>query len=186
MAAEPGAEVGATVEVGRSLVAVADIDHAISAIERSTGANPRACMTLGGLLRSTAVLPVTPGLIAESMAYSMLLPIVGGMVCFLLARNQVRRFSASLPRIPQGREAELSTEPAAVRAYVAGVEQLGYRHVLVYDHVVGADPNVHEGWNRPYDIETTFHEPLVLYGFLAAITSLELVTAHQGLVHEFG
>jgi probable F420-dependent oxidoreductase len=35
---------------------------------------------------------------------------------------------------------------------------------------------VHHGWDRPYDVDTTFHEPLVLYGFLAAITSLELVT----------
>jgi probable F420-dependent oxidoreductase len=47
---------------------------------------------------------------------------------------------------------------------------------LAFDHVVGADPVVHAGWNRPYDIDTTFHEPLVLYGFLAAITTLELVT----------
>ena len=28
----------------------------------------------------------------------------------------------------------------------------------------------------PYDIDTTFHEPFVLYGYIAAITSLELVT----------
>ena len=32
------------------------------------------------------------------------------------------------------------------------------------------------GWDGPYDIDTTFHEPFVLFGFLAAITSLELVT----------
>jgi probable F420-dependent oxidoreductase len=32
------------------------------------------------------------------------------------------------------------------------------------------------GWSRPYDVDTTFHEPFVLFGFLAAITSLELVT----------
>jgi probable F420-dependent oxidoreductase len=35
---------------------------------------------------------------------------------------------------------------------------------------------VHEGWDGPYDIRTTFHEPLVLFGYLAAITDLELVT----------
>jgi probable F420-dependent oxidoreductase len=35
---------------------------------------------------------------------------------------------------------------------------------------------VYEGWDRPYQVETTFHEPLVLFGYLAALTSLELVT----------
>lgn len=64
----------------------------------------------------------------------------------------------------------------AVRAYAQGVEALGYSHILAYDHVVGADPEVHAGFSGPYDVDTTFHEPLVLFGFLAAITSLELVT----------
>jgi probable F420-dependent oxidoreductase len=73
-------------------------------------------------------------------------------------------------------QTELPTDPTSVRAYANGVEALGYNHILSFDHVVGADPAVHQGWNRPYDVDTTFHEPLVLYGFLAAITSLELVT----------
>jgi probable F420-dependent oxidoreductase len=42
--------------------------------------------------------------------------------------------------------------------------------------VLGADPAVHQGWNGPYDIDTTFHEPFVMFGYLAGITSLELVT----------
>lgn len=72
-------------------------------------------------------------------------------------------------------QTELGGDVAAVRAYAAAVEGLGYRHVLAYDHVVGADPAVHQGWSGPYDVGTTFHEPLVLFGFLAAITRLELV-----------
>ena len=63
-----------------------------------------------------------------------------------------------------------------MRAYWQGVEELGFTHILAYDHVVGADPQVHPGWQGPYDIETTFHEPLVMFGFLAGVTSLELVT----------
>ena len=47
----------------------------------------------------------------------------------------------------------------------------------MFDHVVGADPEVHQGWSGPYDIHTTFHEPFVLFGYLAALTSLELVTS---------
>jgi probable F420-dependent oxidoreductase len=35
---------------------------------------------------------------------------------------------------------------------------------------------VHQGWAGPYDINTTFHEPFVMLGYLAAVTSLELVT----------
>ncbi len=73
-------------------------------------------------------------------------------------------------------QTELSVDPATVRAYVAGVASLGYRHVLIYDHVLGADPTVHRDWRGPYDIDTTFHEPLVFFGFLAAVCPLELVT----------
>jgi probable F420-dependent oxidoreductase len=73
-------------------------------------------------------------------------------------------------------QTEIGGDPNVVRAYTAAVEELGYQHVLVYDHVVGADPSVHTGWSGPYDVNTTFHEPFVLFGYLAAITSLELVT----------
>jgi probable F420-dependent oxidoreductase len=73
-------------------------------------------------------------------------------------------------------QTELPTDPETVRAYVRRVEELGYRHFEIYDHVLGADPAVHTGWQGPYDVDTTFHEPLVFYGFLAAITQLELVT----------
>ena len=55
--------------------------------------------------------------------------------------------------------------------------ELGYAHIAVFDHVVGADPAVHRGWSGPYDVHTTFHEPFVLFGYLAALTSLELVTS---------
>ncbi len=73
-------------------------------------------------------------------------------------------------------QTELGGDAAAVRAYALRVSELGYRHVLAYDHVVGADPAVHTGWQGPYDVRTTFHEPFVMFGYLAAITSLELVT----------
>ncbi len=73
-------------------------------------------------------------------------------------------------------QTEIGPDRGAVRAYAQRVEELGFAHVLAYDHVVGADPAVHQGWSGPYDVHTTFHEPLVLYGYLAALTSLELVT----------
>ena len=74
-------------------------------------------------------------------------------------------------------QTELGGDAGAVRAYGERVEELGFNHILVYDHVVGADPAVHTGWNGPYDVHTTFHEPFVMYGYLAAVTrKLELVT----------
>lgn len=73
-------------------------------------------------------------------------------------------------------QTELGGDVGAVRAYAEGIADLGFGHLLAYDHVVGADPAVHRGWRGPYDVATTFHEPFVLFGFLAAITSMELVT----------
>jgi probable F420-dependent oxidoreductase len=73
-------------------------------------------------------------------------------------------------------QTELGGDAGAVRAYAQRAEELGFTHVLAYDHVVGADPAVHTGWDGPYDVRTTFHEPMVLYGYLAAVTSMELVT----------
>ena len=43
----------------------------------------------------------------------------------------------------------------------------GYPHILAYDHVLGADPEDHPPWSGPYDVDTTFHEPFVLFGYLA-------------------
>jgi probable F420-dependent oxidoreductase len=73
-------------------------------------------------------------------------------------------------------QTELGDDVGAVRHYAQGVEQVGYAHVMAYDHVLGADPTAHAPWTGPYDVHTTFHEPFVLFGYLAAITSLEFVT----------
>ena len=73
-------------------------------------------------------------------------------------------------------QTELGGDVGAVRGYAQRAEELGFTHMLAYDHVVGADPAVHQGWDGPYDVHTTFHEPMVLYGYLAAMTAMELVT----------
>lgn len=73
-------------------------------------------------------------------------------------------------------QTEIGADVSAVRAFGRAIEELGYDHVMAYDHVLGADPALHPGWNWPYDIDSTFHEPMVLFGYLAAITDLELVT----------
>src|ERR1700730_10282398 len=73
-------------------------------------------------------------------------------------------------------QTEIGPDVGGVRAYAEQVERLGFTHVLAYDHVLGADPEVHQGWSGPYDVDTTFHEPLVLFGFMAGFTSLEFAT----------
>lgn len=74
-------------------------------------------------------------------------------------------------------QTELGGDVGAVRTYGQRVEELGFAHILAYDHVLGADREVHHGWAGPYDVHTTFHEPLVLFGYLAAVTAtVELVT----------
>src|SRR5579863_4027842 len=73
-------------------------------------------------------------------------------------------------------QTEIGADVGAVRAYAETVEALGFTHVLAYDHVLGADPAAHQGWSGFYDLDSTFHEPFVLFGYLAACTSLEFAT----------
>jgi probable F420-dependent oxidoreductase len=73
-------------------------------------------------------------------------------------------------------QTEIGHDAGAVRAYAEAVAALGYSHVLAYDHVLGADTHVHPDWRGPYDLKSSFHEPFVLFGFLAGFTSLEVVT----------
>ncbi len=56
-------------------------------------------------------------------------------------------------------QTEIGADRGAVRAYAQRVEQLGFSHVLAYDHVLGADPEVHQPWTGPYDVRTTFTSP---------------------------
>lgn len=73
-------------------------------------------------------------------------------------------------------QTELESDAAAIRGYGEAVDSVGYAHVLAYDHVLGADPVAHSPWVRPYDVWTPFQEVFVLFGYLAATTSLEMAT----------
>ena len=75
---------------------------------------------------------------------------------------------------------ELGGNPESVDQIGRAVETLGYDHIVFYDHVVGA---VHENRNPPlwehgpYTDKHPFHDPLVVFGYLAGITKrIELVT----------
>jgi probable F420-dependent oxidoreductase len=75
-------------------------------------------------------------------------------------------------------QTEIGADPAAVRDYAQAAEELGYSHLMVYDHVLGADTSHHADWQGSYTSESMFHEPFVLFGYLAGLTTkLEMVTA---------
>jgi probable F420-dependent oxidoreductase len=74
-------------------------------------------------------------------------------------------------------QTEIGEDPARVRAFAQGVAELGFQHLMAYDHVLGADRERHQHLVGPYRAEHQFHEILVLFGYLAAIVpELELVT----------
>ena len=73
-------------------------------------------------------------------------------------------------------QAELGRDRETVARFAQHVEQLGFAYLVAYDHVVGADRSTRPDWNYSYDSSSQFHEPFVLFGYLAALTSLELVT----------
>jgi len=72
---------------------------------------------------------------------------------------------------------ELRGDPKAVREIGLATEQLGYDHLLVYDHVVGATHDREPKLWGPYTNNDPFHDPFVLFAYLAGITErIELVT----------
>ena len=67
-------------------------------------------------------------------------------------------------------QTEIGADPIAVRDFAQAAEAMGYEHLLVFDHVLGADPSKRESWDRPYSHSDMFHEPFVLFGYLAGVT----------------
>ncbi|MGE0774370.1 MAG: LLM class F420-dependent oxidoreductase [Sphingomonadaceae bacterium] len=78
---------------------------------------------------------------------------------------------------------ELGIDPDPIARLAQGAEGLGYHFLMCSDHVIGADLDSRPDW-RPfngsppvYTIEDAFHEPLTLFGYLAAMTKrIELAT----------
>src|SRR6476469_8257427 len=82
---------------------------------------------------------------------------------------------------------DIGTGPAVVRDYAQAAEGLGYAHLLAPDHVLGANPGAEEGGfdaatsaaaatvNRDYrrvgNTRNAYHDPFVLFGFLAGCTN---------------
>src|SRR3981189_3011095 len=68
-------------------------------------------------------------------------------------------------------QTELRGDPIAVRRIGRAVEDLGFDHLLTYDHVLGAvHANRRRNLTGPYTEHDTFHDPFVIFAYLAGIT----------------
>src|SRR3954471_8136281 len=66
-------------------------------------------------------------------------------------------------------QTEIGADPAMVREYAQTVENLGYAHLLAYDHVLGASVEHRPDWGGASRSEDIFHEIFVLFGDLAPV-----------------
>src|SRR6201996_2884514 len=74
-------------------------------------------------------------------------------------------------------QTDLRGDPVAVRRIGLSTERLGFDHLLGYDHVLGASHDREPKLSGPYTEKDPFHDPFVMFGYLAGITQrIELVT----------
>src|ERR1700676_3445374 len=74
------------------------------------------------------------------------------------------QLGASLPVV------DIGTGPTAVRDYAQAAEGLGYTHLVAPDHVLGVNPAADHGGRRVGTTANAYHDPFVLFGFLAGCT----------------
>ena len=67
-------------------------------------------------------------------------------------------------------QTEIGADSIAVRDYAQAAEGLNCSHILAFDHVLGANRASRPDFRGPYDHNSLFHEPFVLYGYLAGLT----------------
>ncbi len=68
-------------------------------------------------------------------------------------------------------QTEIGSDPGAVREYAQTAEGLGYSHLFIADHVLGADPGYHSHVaDSYYTHRSVIHESFTLMGYLAAVT----------------
>lgn len=67
-------------------------------------------------------------------------------------------------------QTEFGNDPYAIRDLAQTAEGLGFTHVLTYDHVLGVNPDREEDWQGPYDYQSPFQSPFLLFSFMAGVT----------------
>ena len=68
-------------------------------------------------------------------------------------------------------QTEIGSDPGAIREYAQAAEELGYSHLFIADHVLGADPAHHDHVvDSYYTHRSVIHESFTLMGYLAGVT----------------
>ena len=65
---------------------------------------------------------------------------------------------------------DIGGEPQTVIAYAQACEAMGYDHLCGTDHVLGVNAASRPDWGNRNTSKDYFHDPFVLFGFLAAAT----------------
>lgn len=74
-------------------------------------------------------------------------------------------------------QTEIGSDPGGLKEYAQAVHELGFTHLVSYEHVLGAVPERLPADYAPYGIKDPFNEILTTWAFLAgAAPQLELVT----------
>src|SRR3984885_3519219 len=81
-----------------------------------------------------------------------------------LIGRSLMQLGASLP------VGDIGTGPAVIRDYAQAAEGLGFSYLLAPDHVLGANPDADHQGQRVGTTATAYHDPFVLFGFLAGCT----------------
>jgi probable F420-dependent oxidoreductase len=72
---------------------------------------------------------------------------------------------------------EIGASATPIREFAEAVEDMGYAHLTVSDHVLLATPGSRPSMRSSYASGAPFHEVFVLFGYLAAVTHrIELVS----------
>ena len=72
-------------------------------------------------------------------------------------------------------QTDIGGDPGTAKNFAQLAEDIGFSHLAVYDHVVEVNTACRPGWEDAYASQGLFHDLLVLFGFLAIVTtSIEL------------
>ena len=72
---------------------------------------------------------------------------------------------------------DIGADPVTIRDFAQQAEELGYKHLAAADHVLGVNAKNRPHWGDRNTSQDCFHDPFVLFGFLAAHTKkIELTT----------
>ena len=76
------------------------------------------------------------------------------------------KLGVALPEI----DPEVGGDPAAIREFAQAAEEIGYQDLSAPDHVLGVNAASRPEWGDRNTSADLFHDPFVLFGFLAGCT----------------